>query len=198
MRLTLSEAFEVLGVPQDTSPELVRQAYRQLALRFHPDKNPDADATATFQRVSAAYKRICDHRERQQQAPGTWASTGSPFFDVSDDEMDEDDLGFDDDVSLEEMLFMFKMMFGVSSGGRKQPASNRTRQGGKAEVSPGGNQPKAPGVRVNIGGRRRQTKGKRKAKHSHGLQDFDPDMMDIEDEMARMFMADPFAFNADE
>lgn len=198
MRLTLSEAFEALGVPQDASSELVRQAYRQLALRFHPDKNPEADATATFQRVSAAYKRICDHRERQQQASGPWASTGSPFFDVSDDELDEDELGFDDDVSLEEMLFMFQMMFSVSSGGRKQPASNRAGQSGKADAGSAGNQAKAPGVRVNIGGRRRRAKGKRKARHSHGQQDFDPDMMDIEDEMARMFMADPFAFDADE
>ncbi|MDP7384784.1 MAG: DnaJ domain-containing protein [Nitrospinota bacterium] len=34
-------AFEVLGVTQEAAPEEIRRAYRRLALRYHPDRNPD-------------------------------------------------------------------------------------------------------------------------------------------------------------
>ncbi|VDK33392.1 unnamed protein product [Taenia asiatica] len=33
--------YELLGIPKDATPEEIRRAYRRLALRCHPDKNPD-------------------------------------------------------------------------------------------------------------------------------------------------------------
>ena len=50
----------VLGVGLDASPEEIKRAYRDLALAFHPDKNPmDTEvATAMFQAVNAAFKAL--------------------------------------------------------------------------------------------------------------------------------------------
>lgn len=41
-----SELYDILGVPIDASPSLIKKNYRALALQNHPDKNPDPEAHA--------------------------------------------------------------------------------------------------------------------------------------------------------
>lgn len=113
MRLTIQQSRVVLGVSSDATPDQVRQAYRKLALQFHPDKNPDPSATEKFQQLSAAYKRLCDHdakRSRGNQYGGDAASE-SDDLDAFSSDVDADDL----DISFEEMLMMFEMMFGSAT-----------------------------------------------------------------------------------
>ncbi|CAN1138005.1 DNAJ protein JJJ1 homolog [Linum perenne] len=61
--------YEVLGVSQDASPDVIRSSYRKLALQRHPDKLmrsglSDADATAQFQELVHAYEVLSDPKER--------------------------------------------------------------------------------------------------------------------------------------
>jgi preprotein translocase subunit Sec63 len=42
--------YEVLGVDRNATQERIKQAYRQLAMKYHPDRNPDSDATERFKR----------------------------------------------------------------------------------------------------------------------------------------------------
>ncbi|KAF9526992.1 hypothetical protein CPB83DRAFT_908003 [Crepidotus variabilis] len=57
--MKLSEAYEVLGIEEGSSMDDAKVAYKQIALRTHPDKNPNnPDATAEFQRVGEAYNLI--------------------------------------------------------------------------------------------------------------------------------------------
>lgn len=52
-------ACKVLGVSEDATTEEVKKAYRQLALRFHPDRNPgDDEAKTAFQRIQEAYAEL--------------------------------------------------------------------------------------------------------------------------------------------
>ncbi|KXZ42769.1 hypothetical protein GPECTOR_119g400 [Gonium pectorale] len=53
--------YEVLGVPYDASPAEIRQAYREAARRYHPDKG---GAAAAFARVQAAWEVLGDPRSR--------------------------------------------------------------------------------------------------------------------------------------
>jgi len=57
--------YSILGVDRESTPEQIRRAYRKLALRHHPDKNPD-DPTAAerFREISAAYNVLADGEKR--------------------------------------------------------------------------------------------------------------------------------------
>ncbi|MBM4358281.1 MAG: DnaJ domain-containing protein [Deltaproteobacteria bacterium] len=46
--------YEVLGVDHHADPRAGREAFRKLALRFHPDRNKDPAAVERFQEIAAA------------------------------------------------------------------------------------------------------------------------------------------------
>ncbi|MFH1529105.1 MAG: molecular chaperone DnaJ [Pseudomonadota bacterium] len=57
--------YEVLGVGRDAGAASVKKAYRQLALKFHPDKNPgNAEAEESFKEAAEAYEVLSDSKKR--------------------------------------------------------------------------------------------------------------------------------------
>jgi len=59
--------YEILGIAKDASEDDIKKAYRKLAVKFHPDKNPDdASAAEKFRECTEAYEILKDPKKRQQ------------------------------------------------------------------------------------------------------------------------------------
>jgi len=57
--------YEVLGVNRDAGEEEIKKAYRKLAVKFHPDKNPgDKHAEEKFKELGEAYEALSDAQKR--------------------------------------------------------------------------------------------------------------------------------------
>ena len=59
--------YQVLGVDKSASQSEIKKAYRKLAMKFHPDKNPgDQAAEDKFKEASAAYSVLGDEQKKAQ------------------------------------------------------------------------------------------------------------------------------------
>jgi len=79
--------YEVLGVERTASDKVIAEAYRRLAIKHHPDKNPgDEDAIALFKEAAEAFEVLGDRekRARYDRYGHAGAAAGRQFTDVND------------------------------------------------------------------------------------------------------------------
>ena len=62
---TKRDYYEILGVEKNATQAQLKQAYRKLALQYHPDHNKAADAEEKFKEINEAYQILSDEKKRQ-------------------------------------------------------------------------------------------------------------------------------------
>lgn len=58
--------YTILGVEKNGSSKRVKEAYRKLALQYHPDRNPDPSASSKMKDINEAYAVLSDPRKRKE------------------------------------------------------------------------------------------------------------------------------------
>jgi len=108
--------YEILGVSRDAPPEEVRRAFKKLALKHHPDRNPDTrkEAEERFKEIAEAYEVLGDEEKRRrydQFGHEGLKGTGFRHFTNVDDIF-----GFD----LFSSIFEEMGLFGFGRGGTRR------------------------------------------------------------------------------
>lgn len=103
--------YEVLGVSKNASEDEIKKAYRKIAIKYHPDRNPgNKEAEEKFKEAAEAYDVLHDPQKRQQydqfgfNGPGAGGFGGTGGFGGS--------AGF----SMDDIFSMFGDVFGGRSG----------------------------------------------------------------------------------
>ena len=63
----MRDYYEILGVSKTASSDELKKSYRKIAMKYHPDKNPnDKEAEVKFKEAAEAYSVLSDSQKRQQ------------------------------------------------------------------------------------------------------------------------------------
>lgn len=138
--------YDILGVDEDASAKDIKKAYRDLARKYHPDRNPDKpNAEERFKEIQEAYSVLSDKEKREEYdtrrrfGGGFGRGAGGPGFGANGGRQQRPPDGFD--VRFEqggdEGFGGFSDIFNSFFGGRggeartRSPFGQRTQSGGR-------------------------------------------------------------------
>lgn len=114
--------YDVLGVARTASADEIKAAYRKLALKYHPDRNPgNKEAEEKFKEAAEAYEVLSDEKKRKSYDQFGHAGMGNQGF-GGQHGMNMDDI-------FEHFGDIFGDMFGDQRRGRKKATGPEPRRG---------------------------------------------------------------------
>lgn len=116
MSVAETKLYDLLGVPPGASQEEIKKAYRKMAIKYHPDKNPGAEDK--FKEISVAYEILNDPEKRST-------------YDKYGEEGLKEGGGFDG----EDLFSFFGFPFGQRGAGRGGPRMPQKRKGQDAMMA---------------------------------------------------------------
>ena len=125
-----SNYYQILGVNQDANAEEIKKAFRRLAMRYHPDRNPEntEEAGKKFKEINEAYEVLGDEHKRWQYDRLTSLSSyprrTMPVEDIFNEDMGADSI-------LEILRRLAGMSFVVRGSGWGKPWGCGRHQGGQ-------------------------------------------------------------------
>ena len=138
--------YEILGVSQDAAPERIKAAYRELALRYHPDRNRDRpEAADRMKAVNEAYA-VLSNPARRREYDAMRSRFGTSAHDRFRNQYSEGDIFRDSDIS--DILDEIARNFGLR--GFEDILREIDGRGVRFEFKAGG-QPAGPGRAVGVG-----------------------------------------------
>ncbi|HXX58582.1 MAG TPA: molecular chaperone DnaJ, partial [Thermodesulfovibrionales bacterium] len=157
----MKDYYELLGVPRNADAAEIKKAFRGLALKHHPDRNPDSkESEEKFKEINEAYSVLSDpdkraHYDRYGTAEGMGAGfgafTGAGFSDIFGDIFGDffgtftgqrrarptrgNDLRYDLDITLEESAFGIEKNIEIPRWERCEACSGSGSAPGKGPIT---------------------------------------------------------------
>lgn len=136
----MSDYYKTLGVERQATQEEIKKAYRKLAVKYHPDKNPDnKDAESQFKEISEAYEVLSDSQKRSaydrygkegMQGFGAGGAGGGAGFSSMEDALRTFMGAFDGGGDS-----IFDNLFGFGGQGGSQRQQTSARAGASKKVA---------------------------------------------------------------
>jgi len=120
---TTRDYYEILGVPKNAPAEEIKRAYRRLAMKYHPDRNPGDEAAVTkFKESAEAYEVLSDEDKRKRYDQfGHAGLRGTPGHDFNQ-------------MNVDDIFSMFNDIFGGGGGGFGAGGGGRRSAGRRGPV----------------------------------------------------------------
>ena len=126
--MTKRDYYEILEITKSASPEEIKKAYRKMAIKFHPDKNPgDAASEDKFKEAAEAYEVLSDgNKKARYDQYGHAGMSGNSGFGGGG--------GFGGGMNMDDIFSQFGDIFGGHFGGGGQGRQQQQVRGSNLRV----------------------------------------------------------------